>query len=257
MSREPDISIPPIIVRGDSFTIYGEIHNDIDNRFYEKMIETFDENDRILVEHTTYKPFLEKEDMALRMTRDKKGLIANMKGSEWIYFTRLVEGKQIEAIDIRVENGFPSAQEESSLSQIAETKPLQFLTFITGKLKVIIDHKQSYNKPGIKEVFNSIHPVLKVQIKTFFENVKEGIVDLENVYKICTNFKYLCTLFVDSNLLDIILENNGKRKNKKKLVIFVGARHAINLFNFLTENGVNVEIQKTEKGEVIEPCRAI
>jgi len=255
MSRESNIVNPPIIVTGDSFTIYGEIHSDIDNRFYEKMIKTFDENDRILCEHTTYKPFLEKEDMALRMTRDKKGLIANMKGSEWIYFTRLVEGKQIEAIDIRVENRFPSAQEESSLPNLAEKSPFQFLTFITEKLKVIIDHKQSYNKPGIKEVFNSIHPVLNVQIKTFFENFKKNVIDLENVHRICTNLKYLCTLFVDSHILGIILENV---KNKhKKLSIFVGARHAINLFNFLKKNGVDVEMQKTEKGELIEPCRAI
>lgn len=248
---------PPIIVTGDSFTIYGEIHNDIDNRFYERINTTFDDSDRVLVEHTTHKPFLEMEEMALRSTPDKRRLIANLKGSEWIYFTRLVESKPIEAIDIRVENGFPSAREESILPKLAENEPGKFLQFIMQKLQVIISHKKSYNKDGIREVFNSIHPMLKVYLTEFMKNLEESVIDLENVDKICTTLRYLGTLFVDANLLEIILENIKKRKNKKKLSIFVGARHAINLFNFLKENGVDgLEIQKTAKGETIKAILA-
>ena len=84
------------------------------------------------------------------------------------------------------------------------------------KLQVIISHKKSYNKDGIREVFNSIHPMLKVYLTEFMKNLEESVIDLENVDKICTTLRYLGTLFVDANLLEIILENIKKRQNKKK-----------------------------------------
>jgi len=249
MSRMPVI-VPPIIVKGKSFTIYGENHNDIDNKFYERM--TFDDTHRVLVEHSTYKPFLQIEEITLRSVPDKKSLIANMKGAEWIYLTRLVGGKPVEPIDIRVENGFPTARQESTLYELARSDPFQFLDFIREKLKVIAEHKEAYNKPGIKEVYHSIHTIFKQQLGIFIKNLEQKVLDLDNIDKICKNIRSLGTLFFDSNLLEIILANNRKRTHKKELAIFVGARHAINLFHFLQENGVKeLEIEKTEKGELM------
>lgn len=251
MSRKvKSLIVPPIVVKGDSFTIYGEDHNDIDNQFYERINRTFDDTHRVLVEHTTYKPFLEIEEITLRSVADKKSLIANMKGAEWIYLTRLVDGEPVEPIDIRVENGFATARQESTLYELARIDPIQFLDFIREKVKVIGVHKEAYNKPGIKELYHSIHTTFKEQLSIFIKNLEQKVLDLENIDNICKNLRSLGTLFVDSNLLDIILANNRKRKHKKNLAIFVGARHAINLFHFLEENGVkDLEIQKTEKGE--------
>jgi hypothetical protein len=248
MSRMP--VVPPIVVKGSSFTIYGEDHNDIDNQFYETINKTFDDTHRVLVEHSTYKPFLEIEEITLRSVPDKESLIAKMKGSEWIYLRRLVDEKQVEPIDIRVENGFASARQESTLYELARSDPFQFLDFIREKLKVIGVHKEAYNKPGIKDVYHSINTEFKQHLSIFIKNLEQKVLDLDNIDKICKNLRSLGTLFFDSNLLDIIVENNRKRTHKKHLAIFVGARHAIHLFRFLQENGVkDLEIKTTKKGE--------
>ena len=61
---------PPIIVYGPSFTIYGEIHNDIDNRFYERLYTRFTQNDRVLLEKTTDPEILQLEQRALQVIPD-------------------------------------------------------------------------------------------------------------------------------------------------------------------------------------------
>jgi hypothetical protein len=176
MSRTvKSLVVPPIVVKGDSFIIYGEDHNDIDNQFYERINRTFDDTHRVLVEHTTYKPFLEIEEITLRSVADKKSLIANMKGAEWIYLTRLVDGEPVEPIDIRVENGFATARQESTLYELARIDPIQFIDFIREKVKVIGVHKESYNKSGIKEAYSSIYIEFKQQLSIFIENLEKKV----------------------------------------------------------------------------------
>ena len=254
------IEMPPIIVEGPSFTIYGEIHNDIDNRFYERLYGEFDDsNDRILVEKTTYKPFLQTDLVALGMSKDKKKLISKVKGAEWIYLTRLVNDKKVEPIDIRVENGFPNAYQEHHLFDFAIEEPIDFVNFIIEITKVISAKKEYYNKQGIKELFVSIMAQTKKQIISFLSESKEGKVNQDNLNNLCTHIRYLSVLFFDSNLMNMILQNNRKRKqNKKHLHIFVGARHAINLYIFLQQNGLkDLTIRKTAKGESIEPVKVL
>lgn len=257
MSRNSNM--PPIIVRGESFTIYGEIHNDINNEFYESLSESFnDSTDRILVEHSSHKPFLESDKVSLSIVSDKTAFLTNFKGSEWIYISRLIRDKPVEPIDIRVENGFPTAYQEIGLIEFAKEEPLVFLEIIIDQLKVISSHEESYKKPGIEDMFHSIYDALKKHIETFVAYLDKKEIDEESIHKICTNLKYLSVLFFDSNLLEIILENNRKRKHKKNLVIFVGARHAINLYLFLEENGMKgLQIHKTARGETIQPIGAI
>ena len=122
-------------------------------------------------------------------------------------------------------------------------------------IKVITINKEAYKKSGIEELLNSIIAELKKQMLAFLSQAKEYKIDEDNLDKLCTHIRYLGVLFVDSHILDIILENNRKRKHKKNLAIFVGARHAINLYHFLLKNGIkdtDISIEKTAKGEEIE-----
>lgn len=245
---------PPIIVSGPSFTIYGEIHNDIDNRFYERLYTRFTKNDRILLEKTTDPEILQLEQHALQVIRDVSAYLDTIGGSEWLYTKGLIDGKSFEPIDIRIECGYPSQIQLRSLEEFASIRPVDFIAFFFKTLKMIISHKDKLNRPGIKERFNTFPPILQTQIKTYMKHLEDGVIDMESVFKIKTNLQRLGVLLVDAHLIDLITENNRK-ENKKHLHIFVGARHANNLYECLQIE--NLEIQKTAKGELIEPLEPL
>jgi hypothetical protein len=84
--------------------------------------------------------------------------------------------------------------------------------------------------------------------------LEDGAIDMESVFKIKTNLQLLGVLLVDAHLIDLITENN-RNQNKKHLHIFVGARHANNLYECLQIE--NLEIRKTAKGELIKPLEPL
>jgi hypothetical protein len=256
------IAKPPIIVRGKSFTIYGEIHTDIDNRFYEQLYPSLDESYRILVEKTTSKRFLQTDFISLALVHpnEQKFIDKTVKGSEWIFLTSLIRDNRAEPIDIRVENGFPDSRTESELFNFAMKDPIGFVKSVMEIITVITLNKKAYNKPGIKELFDPIMAKIQKQIFSFLWQAKEYKIDKDNLDNLCTHIRYIGVLFVDSHILDIILENNEEQEHKKNLAIFVGARHAINLYHFLKQNGIKEEdiaIEKTAKGEKIEPVTVL
>ena len=268
----PQMTEPPIIVTGPNFTIYGEIHNMIDNQYYQQLYQTRLNNNiqttRILVEKTTHEPFLRTDYMALELiSKDAKTPLEKkqlqkqfvngaVKGSEWIYLTRTIDELPVERIDIRVESGFPGAAEEHACYEMQD--PVSFIQYIEQLLDVATKLKEQhkYDKPGINEMYETLMKVIPLQLNLFIDNltkVKPPTIDEENLHNICTNLKYLSALLFDSNLLNIILENN-QQTHPKQLVIFVGARHALNMYElFLKPNGVSeIDIKKTPIGNEIE-----
>ena len=258
MSRNSNASnstqAPPIIVSGPSFTIYGEIHNDIDNRFYERLYTSFTQNDRVLLEKTTDPQILQLEQRALQVIPDVSAYLHTIGGSEWLYTKGLIDGKSFEPIDIRIECGYPSQIQLRSLEEFAKIHPVDFIAFFFKTLKMVIHHKDRLNRPGIKERFNTFPPILRTQIQTYMKYLEDGAIDMESVFKIKTNLQLLGVLLVDAHLIDLITENN-KKQNKKHLHIFVGARHANNLYECLQIE--NLEIHKTAKGELIQPLKPL
>jgi hypothetical protein len=260
---------PPVIVAGPNFTIYGEIHNHIDNRFYQQLHETIDNSStRILVEKTTHEPFLQTDFITLdniskdgKTSSDKKQIQKRfvdevVKGSEWIYLNRIIDEQPVERIDIRVASGFPSASEEQSCFEVHGDDPVLLIKYIEHVLDVAQKRKQHFDKPSITEMYETLMQMIPLQLDLFIDNltkVKPPMIDEDNLHNICTNLKYLSALLVDSHLLNIILENN-QQTTPKQLAIFVGARHALNLYEmFLKPNGVSeLEIQKTPAGNEIE-----
>ena len=243
------IEPPPIIVKGPSFTIYGEIHNDIDNRFYERLYTRFTPNDRILLEKTTDPEILQLEMIGILTNPDIKAYLDKIGGSEWLFTKGFIDGKEFEPIDIRIECGYASQIELRLLEEFAKTEPLRFLDFFKKTLAMIVHHKEKVDRPGIKNKFNSFMPIMKSQFKTLIENLQKGVMDIEIVKKLKVNLQRLGVL-LDAHLIDLINENSIEQ-NKKHLHIFVGARHANNLYECLEIK--NLEIQKTAKGELIEP----
>ena len=255
--------IPPhIVVTGPSFTIYGEIHNDIDNRFYENLYKNFSHNnDYILLEKTTNSEILEKEKKTLNIIPKTKidVYLNTIGGSEWLYTKSLIDNKQFEPIDIRIENGYPSQIEIYSLDEFAEENPIMFLGFLHETIKNIDNSKEKLNRPCIKEKYNKFLPIIHLQIKLFAENLKKKVIDIDIVNNIKTNIQRLGVLLVDAHIIDIISENEKKTENgKKHLHFFVGARHALNLYDCLKSLKMyNLQIIKTKKGEKIEPLEPV
>lgn len=268
-TKSKSITGPPVIVTGPNFTIYGEIHNHIDNRFYQQLHETIDNSfTRILVEKTTHEPFLQTDFITLdniskdgKTSLDKKQIQKRfvdevVKGSEWIYLNRIIDEQPVERIDIRVASGFPSASEEHSCFEVHGGDPVLLIKYIEHVLDVAQKRKQHFDKPSITEMYETLMQMIPLQLDLFIDNltkVKPPMIDEDNLHNICTNLKYLSALLVDSHLLNIILENN-QQTTPKQLAIFVGARHALNLYEiFLEPNGVSeLEIQKTPAGNEIE-----
>lgn len=246
---------PPIIVSGPSFTIYGEIHNDIDNRFYENLYINFTDDDHILLEKTTDPELLELDKQALKIIPDINVYLNTIGGSEWLYTKSLIYKEQFEPIDIRIEYGYPSQIQLRSLHELAALEPLHFLAFLKEKISNIVKSKEKLKRPCIKEKFNKFVPIIQAQVKSFILNLQENVIDMDIVNNIKTNLQRLGVLLVDANLIDIINENEQKRRNKKHLHIFVGARHALNLYDCLQMD--NLQIIKTEKGEQIEPLEPV
>jgi hypothetical protein len=245
---------PPITVRGDSFTIYGEIHNENDNLFYKELYRTFTETDRILLEKTTDPGLLQLDKLSLQIIPDIGMYLNKIGGSEWIYTMGLLEGKSFEPIDIRVECGYPSKMEILTLKEMALQEPSDFIEFFIKTMKNISKHKERLNRPGIKERFESFIPVLKLQSTTFLKYLQENQIDEETLDNIIMNFKLLCVLLVDAHIMDLITKNTKKpAQDRKHLHIFVGARHALNLYECFQIQGIKLDIIKTEKGKQILP----
>jgi len=263
-------SQPPVIVKGPNFTIYGEIHSDIDNSFYQQLYQTIDNSSsRILVEKTTHEPFLQTDYITLEhISKDgktsssekkqiqKRFVDGVVKGSEWIYLNRIIDEQPVERIDIRVASGFPSASEERSCFEVHGDNPVLLIKYIENVLDVAQSQKQQFDNPGITEMYETLMQMIPLQLDLFIDNltkVNPPTIDEDNLHNICTNLKYLSALLVDSHLLNLILENNQQR-TPKQLSIFVGARHALNLHDiFLEPNGVTgINIEKTPAGNEIE-----
>ena len=79
---------PPMIItgsyNGSPITVYGEIHNNIDNRFYEQLDLT---NKIVMVEHPT---------KLCKISDQHKILLLNkLKGSEWVWYKYASQNNKI------------------------------------------------------------------------------------------------------------------------------------------------------------------
>lgn len=246
---------PPVIVRGESFTIYGEIHNQIDNRFYERLYPTLSSRDKVLLEKTTNPELLRIDEMAFSMmkARDLKRYLKEIGGSEWMYTMGLKDGKPFIPIDIRIESGMPSSREAADLPRVAMTNPDGFIAYIREKLNNILRIKEQFNQPYVKERYNEFLPVILSQLRRYILDASNEVIDEENLDKLLTNLKYIGVFLVDSYIMKMMLENE-RSPVPHHLHIFVGARHALNLYEMLRTIDRHPTIEQSTE---LEPPRVV
>ena len=218
----------PLIVKGKtsngvSVTIVGEIHNQINQSFYENLYLTLGKKSNkslLWVEHSTV--FCE-----LDMYID-----ANAKGSEWIWLTSQRTGRPVTCIDIRIEYGFLSRIEEI---EIRET--IRYASVITTINVLLAATKKTLQalvkvidliRP-IRPVLDNVTDELKLQCK---ELIKYLDPEFDQVPLFLAVYGNLVT--VGSMVLDAFLLHELEAATKKNpIYLFVGLNHAFRLAKWL------------------------
>lgn len=243
------ISDPPIILHGkyngSPITVYGEIHNMIDNRFYKAL----DVSNKILfVEHSTV------------LCDAPKKSKNTYKGSEWIWYEHQGHENLI-CIDNRVEEGMPSGMEEKVVRAIDEKSSSDgtLSIFIKSSLHTFIKKniKEKFKQFNLVDIYNEFMVVLQEQMNRL---LKEGDLvtpeQIENKNKLVDNIVKLGAIIVDMNIIENIKQYADG--SKKPILIFVGLGHAHRLVSdlFIKEGifhaiDANVPIEALEDAEML------
>jgi hypothetical protein len=235
-----------VLVTHPRFSIYGEIHNQIDNDIYKEIFASFAKDEIVMCEHTTFQPFLDMEQKAIEKVGFSR-LLNKMNGSEWIYLKCLSEQKPVIGVDVRAEKGFPLAVEETEFLTNGVSDPVQCLTFVKNVLTNAIQYKESYAKyPEIKEMYGGLtRQIMECyqQLRRIFSGDDED--ECNVIQKTSVSLKRLAGLFVDVHIMDLLTEclKNGDGPH---ISIFVGARHATTLYKVLSSS-YELSYEITEK----------
>lgn len=241
------------VVKESVITIYGEIHDDINNVFYEKLDL---KGHTVFVEHSTVFCKLEPHEHAM---------FANAKGSEWIWFTCTRKKQQVTCVDTRLENGFLSGYEEIAI-QTMKVKDL--LECVSRVIKAATAIKEKYSR--IQRTFDDIISAMKRQFlmmllldksKESHIKVNDKLIDKNIVVDATRNFLIsntikISSLSVDMHIIDLV---SSQHNSGAPISIFVGINHALRLSEFLelyivTENtdkdyDYNIFYEGDEKSE--------
>lgn len=241
--------LPPIVINGayngNSITVYGEIHNDIENSFYESLKL---ENKIVLVEHATVLCEMDLKYLIIALNKQD--------GSEYIWYKLKSRKKPVICIDNRIEMGLFSSIDEKHISSFKSTNFKDINEIMLPIIKVI----KNLESEIIKKEFNITREVYSVytlsiktirkQLKMIYELLKNpASIDFNELFRIknmlIQNITKIASLMVDINIVNTIKAN----KEPKDILIFVGAAHAYrlnkyfpNIFNKIVYNSSNVEL---------------
>ena len=224
---------PPVVVngsyKGNSITVYGEIHNLIYNAFYESLKI---ENKVVLVEHATVLCEIELRHLI--------SMLNNVKGSEWIWYKLKSRKKPVICIDNRIEVGLLSSIEERFL--LSTEDPNDISTVMSYALKTL----KKLESDSIKNVFNISRQVqgiygesmkiIRKQLKSLYELLKhpDGV-DFE-AWLIIKNMLFNNIMKIASFMVDINIVNTIKaNRERKEILLFVGAAHAYRLHKYFPD----------------------
>jgi hypothetical protein len=212
---------PPLIVSGNykemPLTIYGENHSNIHNAFYEELDLS---GKHVLVEHST---------LFCKLQPGEEALFAKAKGSEWVWFTRTVNGEPVICIDSRIEDGFLNRLEEEGLVNGNVTP--EILLDATKKILMAIT-KIKHKFTPVKAEYMQIVPAIQGQFKQIMLNIKNEERDEALVEELIANLLKISNLSVDMNIIEK-LDEYAKEGNTRPIVIFVGVNHAERLQGIL------------------------
>lgn len=227
----------PLVVQGQyndiPITIYGEIHNRIDQSFFQELDVG---DDTVWVEHSTaLSELLPGQDI----------LFQKAKGLEWVWFTRTKEGKPVRCIDFRIEMGLMSRVEELELKDQLENIRSDAMMIdatrgLIHQLEIMLtvleetefmweEHGMDVNpmktrlskRLNFMRRYSDLPPELKKSIP--FDDIFEQYM---NIYEDLRR--------MSSMLLDIVLIQELKEcTDKTPIRLFVGLAHAVRLQHWL------------------------
>lgn len=242
-----------VFIENPRFSIYGEIHNQIDNDAYKTISSSFQEDEIVLCEHTTHIPFLDLEDHAFKHCGFDT-FLEKFKGSEWIYVKRKSEEKPVVCVDVRAENGFPLSVEEIQFEKTGLSNPISCLTFVRDVLSTAIKNKEIYKKyKKTAEMYEHLTSgIMKSYtiIMNFFRGKDEESDVFGEFDKLSVFLRRLSGLFIDIHIIDLLVKHCSE--NGSHISVFVGARHALTIFHILKDIGEQFENTECYTSEV---CR--
>jgi len=222
---------------GIPITIYGEIHNRIDQTFYKQLNLGFD---NVWVEHNT---------RLCELLPGEEKLFKESKGLEWVWFTRTIQGKPVRCIDYRIEMGLMSRVEEIQLEYQLEhigndDMMIDVVKALLDQIKNILPILKE-TKPIWKEQRTDVNPIKNRMVDrcedmlAHLPKVLKHSIPFEEMYDKCRNvYEDLCLM--GSMLLDIVLIQQLKEYTSKTPIhLFVGLNHAIRLQHWLQLNVVH------------------
>ena len=226
----------PLIVQGETkkgvpVTFFGEIHNEIDQSFYESLDLT---NHSVWVEHSTALSHLNDYEIPL---------FEHTKGSEWVWFTQTLLKLPVLCIDTRIEQGFMSRIEEIGQrtllksmgkdDQTLDSTVYSLLTSTTSLIKNLIRLKPiltpiwSFLKPIIDELNPLMVSILgKIQLEKRTEPL------VQEIYEQCVHLHEkhveIGSMSVDAHVLQLLDHYKGK-----PIYIFMGQHHVKRIADWL------------------------
>ena len=231
-------------------SIYGEDHSHIDNSIYEKFDkEGHLENKLIMVEHSTmYCGFKDDNEIEPYLTTYRNHYRHFPKGSEYIWFTQVLQGNPIVCIDNRLENKFLDRASEIALFN-DDVNLEQVLITVKTIFAALRQIKDKF-KP-IEALYKQLTDTCMTQVKILIKEEKEDkTIDLKVKESLLNNLFKLSSLSVDMNIIELIEKYSKDEGPKKPIIIFAGIAHAMRIQELLhldIESSNNLTLYENSK----------
>ena len=180
------------MINGNLVTIYGEVHSDIDNKFYKQLSLT---DQTVFVEHST---------LLCELKPHEHALFKNAKGSEWIWYTRTKSDIPVTCIDTRLEQGFLNSMEEAQMRSLNYADPM-LGAYVLRVLKAANKIKAEFEP--IIDVYKDLNEAIKRQYKIILIACKTEAIIMSNSKQSASISNRTLTVNKQTIPMDYLLQN--------------------------------------------------
>jgi hypothetical protein len=259
-STDP-IKPPEVIVtgtyNGSTIKVYGELHTDIDNRFYKNLDLNID-NMIIMVEYPNFDKY--------KMTKSNiDNYSKTSEGCQWVWYKYSSErvttkdekilktiNDNFHCIDIREEIGLLTVAQEMYLRDMNDNSDIEKILIGCAKCCKV------FTSPNIKKMFigEELEDIYASYIDMMDRqyHILEGIRDfnepgvLDTKDNLVFNIVKMSSLIVDLHIYKTIIQLKLKPENKNKdIAIFVGCAHAYRLHKLFPKVFTHMKTSYTQE----------
>ena len=267
LTKEPEakskpIKAPEIILtgsyNGSPIKVYGEEHNNIDNRYYENLDLNI-ENTLVLVEYATASKYkLTKSNIDVLSQTDNKG-------AKWVWYkysSELLNSKNAElkkhikenfhCVDIREEIGLMSVPQEKYLEDMEKNEDIEKILIGCSKVFEVFTRptvEKLFVGKELKEIYKEYLTIIYRQL-TIISGIRDFNVQGVLLCKdnLTSNILKMSAFIVDLYTYQTLIKLKLKPENKdKNVALFVGSAHAYRLHKFFPKVFPHMETTYTQK----------